>query len=337
MKKINVFTVFWILIGIILLLASFFYKKQSDAIVAEVEPQKIAISFQKAVKIKSIHVIAGEDVEEGDLLIEVVRPDLMYDIDKANNDLNTLLEEKNILINNINYQIRMTELEEKSEIDRIDEELTRLRLRYQRNQEIRNALESIENVETTADPASGAFQNSIIVQIDYLEKQKDQLEAMNDQKIEQLQEKKKNELEILELRIGQQRKELTLLENEANYLKNYAPVHGTIGEVSAQIGELIPPYTTILSLYEINPTVIKAYMNEKNRYNIAVGDSVLVESANRSYDITGIVMEIGSRIVSYPNRMLEVQDRKIWGQEIFIEIPENNHFLNGEKVYVRAL
>ena len=54
MKRINVFTIFWILTGLTLLIASLIYKKQSDAIVAEVEPQKLAISFQKAVKIKSI-------------------------------------------------------------------------------------------------------------------------------------------------------------------------------------------------------------------------------------------------------------------------------------------
>jgi len=91
-----------------------------------------------------------------------------------------------------------------------------------------------------------------------------------------------------------------------------------------------------MSLYEMNPTIIKAYMNEKNRYDLEVGDQVFVESANREYNILGTVSEIGSRIVSYPNRLLEVQDRKIWGQEIFIKIPENNDFLNGEKVYVRA-
>ena len=78
-------------------------------------------------------------------------------------------------------------------------------------------------------------------------------------------------------------------------------------------------------------------MNEKNRYNLNVGDSVLVESANRNYKISGTVVEIGSRIVSYPTRLLEIQDRKIWGQEIFVRIPENNQFLNGEKVYVRAM
>ena len=316
-----------------LILASMFYKKQSDAIVAQVDPQRIAISFQKPVKIKYIHVIPGQDVEKGDLLVEVVRPDLMYDIDKATNDLNTNLQEKEMSITNLNYQIQMNHLEKVSEIESIEEEIFQLRTQYEQNQGIKNALEGIDIYN---DTDSSNFQSALLLQIEYLEKKKKQMEAMFNQKENQLEEKKKSEIDIYDLKIEQQRKELKLLENEANFLMNYAPVDGTIGDVTAQVGELIEPYTTILSLYEINPTVIKAYMNEKNKYDISVGDNVFVESANRAYNISGTVIEIGSRIVSYPNRLLQVQDRKMWGQEIFIKIPEDNQFLNGEKVYVRA-
>lgn len=333
MNKVNLFVIFWILIGIVLILASMFYKKQSDAIVAQVDPQRIAISFQKPVKIKSIHVIPGQDVDKGDLLVEVVRPDLMYDIDKATNDLNTNLQEKDMFITNLNYQIQMNHLEKISEIESIEEEIFQLRTQYEQNQGIKNALEGIDIYN---DTDSSNFQNALLLQIEYLEKKKEQMETMFNQKAGQLEEKKKSETDIYDLKIEQQRKELELLENEANFLMNYAPVDGTIGDVTAQVGELIEPYTTIISLYEINPTVIKAYMNEKNRYNLAVGDKVYVESANRAYNISGTVIEIGSRIVSYPNRLLEVQERKMWGQEIFVRIPEDNQFLNGEKVYVRA-
>ena len=76
-------------------------------------------------------------------------------------------------------------------------------------------------------------------------------------------------------------------------------------------------------------------MNEKNRYKLGVGDEVMVESSNRPYQINGKVIEIGSRITSYPARLLVDQDLRLWGQELFIEIPPENEFLNGEKVFVR--
>ena len=160
MKKINTFTLFWIFTGILLLLASLFYKQQSDAIVAQVEPQRIAISFQKAVKIKSIHVIPGQDVKAGDLLVEVVRPDLMYDIDKATNDLNTFQQERDMLITNMDYQAKLTLHEKHYEMEKIDDELNLLQAQYQQNQGIRNALKGID---TKIDTTGTESQNTLLM------------------------------------------------------------------------------------------------------------------------------------------------------------------------------
>lgn len=332
MKKVNIFIVFLIIIGIVLFIASLIYKKQSDAIVAEVDPQRFAVSFQKAVKIKAIHVIPGEEVKEGELLLEVERPDLMYDIDKATNDLNSFLQQKEMFMANINSRIQLTNLEMFSEMQNLEEELVQLTTQYEQNKEIMSSLESVDILSDS----TGVYQNALETRMDYLIKKQNQQEIIYSQMIKQLQEKKENEINIFDLRIEQQLKELEHFKSEANYLKNFAPVAGTIGDVYRQMGELIPPYTTIMSIYEKNPSIIKAYMNEKNKYNIHLNDQVMVESGNRDYSIEGKVVEIGSRIVSYPSRLLIFQDFKMWGQEIFIEIPRENQFLNGEKVFVRA-
>ena len=107
-----------------------------------------------------------------------------------------------------------------------------------------------------------------------------------------------------------------------------------MGSVSAQRGELLSPYTTILSIYESNPTVIKAVMNEGFEYEIEVGQMVKVESTNRNYKIDGKIIEIGARIIEYPSRLKANQNIQMWGQELFIKIPEDNKFLNGERVAV---
>jgi hypothetical protein len=61
---------------------------------------------------------------------------------------------------------------------------------------------------------------------------------------------------------------------------------------------------------------------------------VIVESTNRSYHIEGKIIEIGARIIEYPNRLKTNQNVAMWGQELFIKIPEQNDFLNGERVFV---
>ena len=129
--------------------------------------------------------------------------------------------------------------------------------------------------------------------------------------------------------------ELDVLIQEKEQQIKTSEIHGTIGSVSAQPGELLSPYTTILSVYESNPTIIKAVMNEGYKYQVEVGDIVNVESTNREYSVDGKVIEIGARIIEYPSRLKNNQNIQMWGQEIFVRIPENNQLLNGERVFVK--
>lgn len=332
MKRINFFIIFWILIGIFLLIISLHYKRQSDAIVAQVEPEKVAISFQKPVKIKSIYVMPGQEVKAGELLMELERPDLLYDLDILTNQRSALLQEKMLFLDNINSQIQLAKLERLSETKEIDEDINLLKARQQQTTDIISSFETLEDVDKTR---INDQTNLTDLKIEALERQKNQILSVYDQKIRQLEDRKQNEIEIYNLRLERLQKEENQLSEEKTYLKNYAPLDGTIGDVYAQSGELISPYETIISIYEEHPKMIKAYMNEKNKYQLEVGDQVLVESSNRSYSIDGKVAEIGSRITSYPTRLLIDPEMKLWGQEIFIEIPPDNFFLNGEKVYVR--
>jgi hypothetical protein len=75
-------------------------------------------------------------------------------------------------------------------------------------------------------------------------------------------------------------------------------------------------------------------MNEGYKYDLAVGQIVKVESTNRLYKTEGVISEIGSRIIEYPTRLRSNQNIPMWGRELFIKIPEQNNFLNGERVIV---
>jgi multidrug resistance efflux pump len=332
MKRINIFSVFWVLTAIMLLIISLHYRRQTDAIVAQVEPEKVAVSFQKPVKIKAMYVMPGQEVQQGDLLMELERPDLLYDINILGNQMNSVMQEKAMFIDNMDAQIQLARLESMAETKEIEEEIVLMRARLEQTREI------ISGFETLDDKSKQKIreQTSITeMKIQALERQKEQIQSIYDQKIAQLQDRKKNEHDIYDLRLARLQQEEDLLTEEITYLKNFAPIGGTIGDVFAQEGELVSPYETIVSIYERHPKIIKAYMNERNRYELNVGDEVLVESSNRKYSIDGKVIEIGSRITSYPARLLIDQEQRFWGQEIFVEIPPDNLFLNGEKVFVR--
>ena len=79
------------------------------AIVAEVDTQKTAISFHKPVRIKSIHVTPGQHVKVGELPLEAERPDLLYDIEKVENEKDLLVASRSKgkaygVINNNTFQ-----------------------------------------------------------------------------------------------------------------------------------------------------------------------------------------------------------------------------------------
>jgi len=129
-------------------------------------------------------------------------------------------------------------------------------------------------------------------------------------------------------------KEIEELKNESVNLVQRAKKQSTIGNLFVELNELVPPYKTLLSVYDLNPNLIKAFIHEQRVKDIRIGSKVRVESVHKKYSIKGEIVEIGSRITSYPDKINPMLKQKSYGQEIFINIPDENNFLNGEKVYV---
>ena len=129
-----------------------------------------------------------------------------------------------------------------------------------------------------------------------------------------------------------------LLENltrQSSYGVVVAKFDGIVGSVSVQLDELVRPYTTVVTLYGGQPTVIKAYLNERTVKRSLIGSDVIVKSRSRKYEIEGRITEVGKRIVPYPEMINPgTEGTQAYGQEIFVKIPADNQFLNGEMVYV---
>ena len=232
MKRFNLFYFIWIVTALVLLTASLHYRRQSDAIVAEVEPQKAAISFQKPVKIKAIHVIPGQDVKAGELLFEAERPDLLFEIEKTKNQLNSIHKERDMYMSNINYQMELNRLDKFNDLQEIQSKILELETQYKQNVQIINQLESIESRD---DTIGSEFISLISLRLSILRDEKEQVEAMHDQQLQQLSARKKSEMDLYQLKIVQLESEIKLLEGEESYLKNYSPIDGTLGDIFAQV------------------------------------------------------------------------------------------------------
>ncbi|MEM6522368.1 MAG: biotin/lipoyl-binding protein [Bacteroidota bacterium] len=324
MIKKSLFVIVTLTTAAVLMFYSQVKRDGSLAVVAEVEPQKTAISFHKPVRVKSVHVKPGQHVKTGDLLLTVERPDLMLDIQKANNNLAQLRSELAKLNENFKSTLEVRRI-------RYYQQITELNKRKQLLKESLRVDSSFYNqFSDTSKLDLPAYQIKLQELNDQLnlEKSKFQSETNRNELVYQ------KDTEVLNLRLERMNEELTTLEQEKQSLKQYATINGTIGSVGVQLMELIPPYKTIMTVYEEHPSLIKAYINEKAELGVIVGDTVAVSSINRNYNVVGNVVEIGSRIVSYPRQMNPFGQQQMWGREVFVQIAKDHAFLSGEKVYV---
>jgi hypothetical protein len=49
----------------------------------------------------------------------------------------------------------------------------------------------------------------------------------------------------------------------------------------------------------------------------------------------GVISGLGHRIIEIPERLRKIPELRTYGREVLIEIPNNNHFLQKEKVLLQ--
>ncbi len=331
MIRNHLLTIFWLGVIILLVLISLVFKDTNTAIVAQVEPMKKAISYHKAIKVLEIYVIPGQRVAPGDLLVKVERPDLLLDVERKKNDQEKLQIERIVLQKKYEERKKQLDIDRDFKLEKLNAETEQLKLTVENNLKISSQFGNLAGYADTSETREKSYYE---IALEALNKERNFVVSQHAQAMSANYMIYHEELKLLEVLEDEREKELLALLEEESQLIRTADIHGTIGSISAQSGELLSPYSTILSIYELNPTVIKAIMNEGYKYDLAVGQVVKVESTNRLYKTEGVISEIGSRIIEYPTRLRSNQNIPMWGRELFIKIPEQNNFLNGERVIV---
>jgi multidrug resistance efflux pump len=332
-RRKHIFFLIWAGVAVILILFSVKFRTSSDAIVAVVEPQRVVISFPKAVKLMRIFVVPGQRIEAGDTLCIVERPKLLIELEQIRKSLNAAHVELKNLELKYNSELNLLKMRHSARMNEINEDIQQIRSQLEFNKRRLEKLKSVSQEQIK----NGSGESPAEIKLKSLETEYSHAQEFFDLSKQQLREKTEAESQLLQFKIDQMEQEMTLLEKERVGLTQVASSDGTIGNVYVQTEEIVSPYTNILSIYETNPNVIRAFLNEENKDRVEVGSKVIVESSNRRYKVDGEVIEIGSRIIDYPDRLLDFPTQELWGQEIFIRISGGSNFLNGEKVYVRVV
>ncbi|MFY0600592.1 MAG: hypothetical protein JXR03_13050 [Cyclobacteriaceae bacterium] len=330
MARKYVLLLVWLVLIVFLAVISLNYRSRTEAMVAVVESQITSISYQKPVLIERIQVVPGQEVEKGDTLLVVSRPDLSLNIDRKTNELERL--QSQIIQSEQEYRSRkaLIEIESEGKINRLGLDLAELETRLGQQKSVSKKLNAfVEN-----GTGSSYVDSLALLKIRSINQEIESVKNYQSKEVQRLYIRSEDERDLIQREISLVERELLSLKNEYISLIRVAGFDGIIGTLGVQLDELVPPYKAVLSIYEKRPTLIKAYMNESISYPINPGDDVSVVSENRLYSIEGKVIELGARITDFPEKLQTTHGIKNYGQEVFINISRNNKFLNGEKVFV---
>ncbi|SDU46176.1 Multidrug resistance efflux pump [Desulfobacula phenolica] len=311
-----------------------FYSVESSNFYGIAETREIVVNFEGAVEIKKIDVTEGQSVEQGMLMVELSSPDLMLKINHISHQLDQLKAQKGVDKSEIQSRLRQLKAQKAAKENELKNQIAQLENQYKINKSLLSGLKSI--------PGGSGYGNDegrspMEMKIRSL---KEELRLCINPlaiQIELFQKTLANSKDPVKIQVERLEKELSLLRDENSKLKIYAQISGIIGSVNFKPGAKVSPFAPILTLHTRTPSFIKGYIYENAYADISMGEKITVASlaiANRN--ITGVVVGIGARIVAYPERLRKHPDLQMWGREVVIQIPANNHFILGEKVLITS-
>ena len=334
MKKNIKFIYFaWaIAVGVIVFL-TIMHQGESTEFYGIAETREITLSSENAVEINEIHVVPGQAVSNGELIVKLKNPALTMKINEISHMLEGLKAQDIVTTESINSQIAELEARKTALLNEINYKIKKLQAQYAINKQLSSGLKSLGNGPPTG--IGNNTPNPIQLEIEGLEiSRKLTIEPLKI-KTNMLQRQLTSLEDPVTIRIALLEKELNLLLEEKKKLFIYAQISGIIGSVRCKQGEQIAPFETILTLHAKSPSYIRGYVHEFAYSKVTPGIKAKVTSlADRSNKLSGKVVGVGSRIIEYPLRLQKTPDVRVYGREVQIEIPEVNNFLLGEKVLI---
>ncbi len=296
------------------------------------ENNEFVVSYGDLVEIKSIEVVSGQNVEKGQLLIEVTKPGLDQRIGEIQDRLVELESQKSSTFQEKQSLISQLEAQIKAKNSEIQNQIRQIETQYKINKSLTANLKSIQPSRDTAQT------NPTKVRINALRKDLELMTAPIKLQIEQLQSQQMSNNNPLSIQIENLRKELKGLQAEKEKLTVYAKSEGVIGMVAFKNGEIVSPYTPILSVSSKTPSYVKGFIHESSMNTVSIHDQIKISTINNeTKSIQGEIVGIGSGITEFPERLRKNVEVRLWGREIQVKIPENNHFLLGEKLILEKI
>jgi len=298
---------------------------------AETKETEINLNFP--VMVEELNVLSGQSVKAGTVLLKAKRLDSDLRFEDQDMKVSEINAKKRIWRSEQQGKLKTLEASYLQKIGNIETEIASINNKINQQRELYKGLEHVE--ERKELPAT----HPSILRIEALKQDRANVEK-----------RYRLDLSNLESIIAKGTKDddeaIKRLKAEYQYYQDnkeipveiLAPIDGLIGNVHCKEGEHITDFRTLISFYEPNPTLVKAYVHEDYLVKVEVGDKFKISSIkdiNQNYD--GTVIGLGSRIVEIPARMRKVPEYKTYGREVMIRLPSESRFLQNEKLTLIAV
>ena len=324
------FNWFYLLIGVLffsmLFISSRYFRGSGDAAIGLAQTKEYKINSEKSALVKTLPVVPGMQVKEGDVLVELTSQELEIEIAKLTNRIAILKSEQTEKAKLTEAAIAYIKAENSIILEELDAEILQTTSEVKLNETLTREFVSAEK-QTTESPLE--------IKINSLKQQKAKHLLAQEIKIQDIRQERATEQQLLKNQIALQESELELMENERSNLLKKASAPGVIKNVFVKAGEQVSAYTQLLEVNPLRPTTVVVYLIGKKADRFSVGATVTVSSYDqRRNGVTGKVIGYGS-VIELPEILQKSTAVKAFGQEVFIEIQAENNLANGEKVLVR--
>ena len=320
----------WVLCVIIALVLGFVYQGKAAMFRGIAEASETIISLPSPTEIVKVHVVSGQEIHAGDTIVEINRPDLMLRIAELTREIDALEGRSNLSSAEIDQKVADVKANLETRRLTLTAEIRNLESEYQSNKAISAKLKSLSNSKSQSDG-----NDAMAMRIKSLKNELALATKSANEQIALLRGSSKLQKASGKSEAENLKKELEELKKQQEELIQIAKEDWVVGDVNVRDGEKVSSFAPIVTLTHKAPTLVRGYINEQIYQNMNLGEAVKVTTlAGTGKAVVGEVVGLSSRIVPFPTRMWKMPEMPVYGREVTIKIPEENHFLLGEMVMI---
>jgi HlyD family secretion protein len=309
MRKKRFFLVLVVLIGIGFIVYFFNAKKETEdsfiRVSGNIETTEVNVGFKISGRIISLSVQEGDWVERDQVIARLEDEDLQQRLALARA---TLLSAQ-ARLNKLLAGSRPEELREaEAALQQARFDLENKQAHYER---MRSLFEKGVIPKETLDNSEAAFK---------IAKAGLQRATENYQLVKE--GPRKEDIEDAKAQVEQAKANLRLIETQLRYTLLTSPISGIVSVKSAEVGEVVNPGTSVLTLAEIEKVWLKAYLSETDLGRVKWGQEVRVTTdLHPKKEYKGKISFISSTAEFTPKQIQTEKERVTLVYRIKIDIP----------------